>query len=152
LRTARPVAARAVRSGRARYQGEEGAVHRRFNGAENDINHAVCVQAPKLCNRGQGLVELIGDRHGANPFDVLPLDVDSVEVMRLSMRRCKEMANERGRVPASEETRRITVSVRLLPAIKEALERAAVADRRTLANLAEILIEDGLKARGLIGE
>jgi hypothetical protein len=62
------------------------------------------------------------------------------------------MANERGRAPVSEETRRITVSVRLLPAIKDALERAAVADRRTLANLAEILIEDGLKARGLIGD
>jgi hypothetical protein len=62
------------------------------------------------------------------------------------------MANERGRVQAPEETRRITVSVRLLPAIKDALERAAVADRRTLANLAEILIEDGLKARGLIGD
>jgi hypothetical protein len=62
------------------------------------------------------------------------------------------MANGRGRVPASEESRRVTVSVRLLPAIKDALERAASADRRTLANLAEILIEDGLKARGLIGE
>jgi hypothetical protein len=62
------------------------------------------------------------------------------------------MPNEHGRAPGPEETRRVTVSVRLLPVIRDALERAAKADRRTVANLAEILIEDGLKARGLIGE
>jgi hypothetical protein len=62
------------------------------------------------------------------------------------------MPNERGRAPGPEETRRVTVSVRLLPAVKDALDRAAKADRRTVANLAEILIEDGLKARGLTGD
>ena len=62
------------------------------------------------------------------------------------------MVNERGRIPAPEEERRVTVSVRLLPVIRDALARAAKDDRRTVANLAEILIEDGLKARGVIGD
>ena len=60
------------------------------------------------------------------------------------------MANERGRIPGPKEEKRVTVSVRLLPTVRDALEYAAKRDRRTLAGMAEIFIEDGLRARGLL--
>ena len=42
------------------------------------------------------------------------------------------------------DLRSTSVTIRLTPAIKEALERAAKKDRRTVSSLVEIYIERGL--------
>jgi hypothetical protein len=62
------------------------------------------------------------------------------------------MANDKGRAPGPDESRRVTISVRVMPYVRDALEKAAKLDRRTVASMADILIEDGLRAKGLISE
>jgi hypothetical protein len=60
------------------------------------------------------------------------------------------MVNEKGRPAGPEDARRVALSIRILPVIREALERAAKEDRRTVASMAELLLEAGLKERGYI--
>jgi hypothetical protein len=60
------------------------------------------------------------------------------------------MVNAKGRPAGPEDARRVAFSIRMLPAIREALERAAREDRRTVAAMAELLLESGLKEKGYL--
>lgn len=50
--------------------------------------------------------------------------------------------------PQRGPTRTAAIGIRVEPAIKEAVERAAAADRRTVASLTEKVLVDWLKANG----
>jgi hypothetical protein len=60
------------------------------------------------------------------------------------------MVNEKGRPAGPEGARRVALSIRILPAIREALERAAKEDRRTVAAMAELILEAGLREKGYL--
>jgi hypothetical protein len=44
----------------------------------------------------------------------------------------------------------VALSIRMLPVIREALERAAREDRRTVAAMAELILEAGLREKGYL--
>jgi hypothetical protein len=60
------------------------------------------------------------------------------------------MVNAKGRPAGPEDARRVALSIRVLPVIREALERAAKEDRRTTAAMAELLLEAGLREKGYL--
>jgi hypothetical protein len=52
--------------------------------------------------------------------------------------------------PQKPEAREATLSLRLKPTVKAALEHAAVKDKRTLSAMAEVLLEGALEQRGYL--
>ena len=49
-----------------------------------------------------------------------------------------------------KERRGVLIAVRTTPSLKRALAKAAEADRRTVSGMVEMLIEEGLRARGFL--
>lgn len=49
-------------------------------------------------------------------------------------------------------TKTAILSLRVIPAVKDALQRAATAERRSLANMVEILVLEGCARRGVAGD
>jgi hypothetical protein len=58
--------------------------------------------------------------------------------------------NEKGCPAGPEEARRVALSIRVLPVIGEASERATKEDRRTVAAMAELILEAGLREKGYL--
>jgi hypothetical protein len=49
-----------------------------------------------------------------------------------------------------KETRSSPIGIRVTPSVKEAAEKAAAADHRSLASLIELLLIEHLKAKGFL--
>jgi hypothetical protein len=45
---------------------------------------------------------------------------------------------------------RVVVAIRIVPAVKKALQKAAVEDNRTASGLAELVLSDWLKEKGYL--
>ncbi|MGA3342388.1 MAG: hypothetical protein ABSD11_17665 [Methylocella sp.] len=52
--------------------------------------------------------------------------------------------------PPSPELREAPLSIRIKPSVKLALDKAAEADRRSVSAMAEMLLEEILKAKGFL--
>jgi hypothetical protein len=52
--------------------------------------------------------------------------------------------------PSAPELREAPLSIRIKPSVKLALDKAAEADRRSVSAMAEMLLEEILKAKGFL--
>ena len=59
---------------------------------------------------------------------------------------------ERAPMSDERELRNVSLFLRVLPSVKEALEEAAKDDHRSASALAEMLIIEGLKERGYLND
>jgi hypothetical protein len=64
--------------------------------------------------------------------------------------RARRGVNAKGRPAGPLDARGVALSIRTLPVIREALERAAKEDRRTVAAMAKLLLEAALKEKGYL--